>query len=436
MAIGSKIARRSFLQLGAMTVACAVKGNAQESPVVPNASTTREKFAAITSAFTMRSTADNIVTRLLQGYWIGNDYHEPQCDVISLYEDRKETTSLGPRMSEVYGITLAHSVSDALTLSRGSLAIDGVVIACDDEYADAAVARSSRDLKFRLFEQVVEVFRKCGRSVPVFCAGRLAAGWDQAKQMQQWSKELSFPLMSGTSTSVTFRRPDLDYPLPHDFDDASLGDRAHHDFPLGVDFDEGLVVCPSGPSAVFCSFEILQAFLERRRTGETGIRSLECLVDEAVWKSARDGRWSTELMRSALGRAEALQGGRPEDAQYPAVCLVEYNDGTRSAILSLGGIVNEYLAAFRLKGRREIDSTLCYTPAGSANDFSMLAEGFLQMVITGKSPYPVERNLLTTGAFLQWLRISGQNGGRIETQELHIAYAAPEHSFYAQCRGW
>jgi hypothetical protein len=321
-------------------------------------------------------------------------------------------------------------------LGSGSLAVDGVVLACDDEYDDATITPSSHDSRFKCFEQVVDVFRKSGRSVPVFCAGRLATGWDQAKQVQQWSKEMHFPLMAGASAPVTFRHPDLDYPLPHDFDDATLGDRAHHDLALGVDFDDALVICPSGLPEVFCSLEILQAFLERRRTGETGIRSVECFLNEGVWKAAQQGRWSTELMHVALKRAERLESGRPEDAEHPAVCLIEHNDGTRSAILSLGAMVSEYLAAFRLKGRKEIDSTLCYTPAGSANDFSMLAEGFSRMVITGRSPYPIERNLLTTGTFLQWLGISHQNGGRIETQMLQIAYAAPEHSFYAQCEGW
>ena len=228
----------------------------------------------------------------------------------------------------------------------------------------------------------------------------------------------------------------MDYPLPHDFDDAPLGDRVHHNFVFGVDFDEALVICPGGMPAVFGSLEILQAFLERRRTGETGIRSLECFLDGAVWRSAQEGRWSKDLMQVALGRAEKLGKGRAEDVEHPVVWLIEHNDGTQSAILSLGEMVSEYLAAFRLKGRQEIDSTLCYMPVESGNDYSMLAQGFSEMVITGTSPYPIERNLLATGAFLQLSERTLQNGGRIDTPMLQISYAAPEHSFYARCRGW
>jgi len=436
MGIGPRIGRRSFLQLSAMTVACAMKGKGQGLPAVLSSSVVRKKVAAIAATFSMRSVADNLITRLLQGYWIGNKYHEPQCDVVSLYVDRIEATDLGRRISEAYGITQARTIPEALTLGSGSLAVDGVLLTGGDEYQKTEDVPSAHDLRFKFFEQIVEVFRKSGRSVPVFCAGDLSANWDEARQMQQWSKEMNFSLMAGASASVTFRRPDLDYPLPRDFDDAPLGDRAHHNFTFGVDFEEALVICPSGLPAVFCSLEILQAFLERRRTGETGIRSVECFLDGAVWQSARDGRWPKALMQAALERAERLGKGRPEDVEHPVVWLIEHNDGTRSAILSLGEMVSEYLAAFRLQGGQEIDSTLCYTPVESVNDFSMLAEGFSQMVITGASPYPIERNLLTTGTFLQVSGSRLRNGGRIETPMLQIAYAAPEHSFYARGRGW
>jgi hypothetical protein len=419
-----------------MTAAYAVKGIGQESLKSSSAASPQKRIAAITSTFSMRSVADNIITRLLQGYWIGNSFHESQCNVVSLYVDQMEAIGLGPRISEAYGIALTHSVPEALMSGKGSLAVDGVVLICDDDIDDVVRARSSQDLKFRLFEQIVNVFRKTGRSVPVFCAGRLAADLDHAKRMQQWSREMSFPLMAGAPTAVTFRRPDLDYPLPHDFDDAPLGDRAHHELPLGVDFDEALVICPSGLAAAFGGLEIAEAFLERRRGGETGVRSLECLLDAAVWKSAQDGHWSTELMHAAWARAKETGNLRPEEAEHPELCLIEYNDGTRSAILSLGDMVSEFLAAFRLKGRKEIDSTLCYMPAGSANEFSMLVEGITRMVMTGVCPYPIERSLLTTGVFFEWLGLRHQSGGKIETPTLNIAYAASEHSFYAQCRGW
>ena len=231
--------------------------------------------------------------------------------------------------------------------------------------------------------------------------------------------------------------PELDYPLPAGFDDAPWNDRAHPDYQLGVEFDDALVITPDGSQAsgIFSSLEVLQSFLERRRGGESGISSLECLVGSAVWRSAEQGRWSKELMKAALERAEGLGKSLPEDVAHPAVCLIRYIDGTRGALLSLGGLVHELLAAFRVKHRREVDSTLCYTPIESRNDFSMLVHGISLMMVAGRCPYPVERTLLTTGA-LAFLRESKLHGKRIETPMLKVAYTAPVHSFYAHGRGW
>jgi len=54
---------------------------------------------------------------------------------------------------------------------------------------------------------VVKVFKDSGRSCPVFTDKHLSYDWKKAKQMYDWSRELKFPLMAGSSVPVTFRRP-------------------------------------------------------------------------------------------------------------------------------------------------------------------------------------------------------------------------------------
>ena len=186
--------------------------------------------------------------------------------------------------------------------------------------------------------------------------------------MYDWSRELHFPLMAGSSVSVTFRRPELDYPL-------------------GVEFEDALMVGNGWVTdgGIFHDLEVLQCFVERRKGGESGVRSVQHIQGDAVWRAAEQGRWSRELMHAALSRAERLGPGRPEDVKQPVACLLEYNDGFRAAVVALGGLVNEYFAAFRVKGRPAIDSTLCYVPPENSNNFSMLVHGIVQMFETGKS---------------------------------------------------
>jgi hypothetical protein len=390
-----------------------------QQPKVP----ARKKLAAIATDYRIHSDTDAIVTRFLEGFWVNDDFEHADCDIASLYVKRIQNNDVATRVSRAYQVPIMGSISDALTLGAGQIAVDGVLLIGED-YGASVVESDSR---FEFFSQIVSVFRKAGRSVPIFCCGHLSSNWDHARQMVEQSREMGFRLMAGSAEAVTFRRPELEYPLPSGFDDAPLGDRAHHDYKLGVEFEDALVIVPRGPQNIFSSFEILQSFLERRMGGETGIGSIEYLANKAVWQAADQGRWSKNLMAAALGLAE--------NVEHPELWLIQYTDGTKGALLSLGNLVREPLAAFRVKGRREIDTTLCYAPVDSRNHFSPLVQGISQMMTTGNPPYPIERNLLTTGA-LSFLRQAAVEGKRIDTPTLQISYTAPDHSFYAHGRGW
>lgn len=400
--------RREFLATGASAALAGVPASGQQ----------RRKIAALSSTYHVRSHSDNFITRFLEGYWINEKYYPPPADVVSLYMDQIHPGDIGRRLSTAYDFPVTKSIEDALTLGSGKLAVDGVVLVA--EHGDYPFNEKQQQLypRYEFFEQVVSVFRKSGRSVPVFVDKHLSWNWAKAKQMYDWSRELKFPFMAGSSVSVTFRRPELDYPL-------------------GVEFEDALMVGGGWISdgGIFHNLETLQAFVERRKGGETGIRAVHHLEKDAVWRAAEEGRWSKDLMTAALARAEKLGPGRPEDVKHPVVCLLEYNDGFKAAVLMLGGLVNEYLVAFRVKGRPAIDATLCYIPAENSNNFSMLVHGIAQMIQTGRPSHPVERTLLTTGALSFLMESAYQGHKRMETPMLKVAYRAPAESFYAHGRG-
>lgn len=56
--------------------------------------------------------------------------------------------------------------------------------------------------------------------MPVLVDKHLSYDWGKAKWMYDQSRELKFPLVAGSSVSVTFRRPELDFPLGAEFEDA------------------------------------------------------------------------------------------------------------------------------------------------------------------------------------------------------------------------
>src|SRR4051812_18288771 len=313
--------RRNFIQTGAAALSVA-----KLPAAVP-----RKRIAAISTTYHVRSHTDNFVTRFLEGYWIDDKFYPSPADIVSLYMDQVHPADIGYRLSTAYDFPVTKSIADALTLGSGKLNVDGVLMVA--EHGEYPFNDKQQQLypRYEFFSQIVDVFRKSGRSVPVFSDKHLSYDWKKAKQMYDWSRELKFPFMAGSSVSVTFRRPELDYPL-------------------GVHFEDALMVGGGWTSdgGIFHNLETLQCFVERRAGGETGIRAVQHLEGGAVWRAAEEGRWSKELMKAALSRGETVGSGRPEDVRRPVLCLIEYQDGFRAAALSLGGLVNEYLVAFRV----------------------------------------------------------------------------------------
>ena len=209
--------------------------------------------------------------------------------------------------------------------------------------------------------------------------------------------------MAGSSVPVTFRHPDYDPDLGTEMEGAlSVG---------------GGWVADGG---IFHILETLQAFVERRKGGETGVRAVQMLKGEQVWKAAEQGVWNRNLLDTALACSQKGRSAkRPEDMRS-VLGLVEYRDGFRAAVLALND-VSEYLVAVKAKGK-EPKGTLCYIPIENSNNFSMLVHGITQMIATGKQPYPVDRTLLVTGTLARLMDSGFQDGKRLEAPELGVSY--------------
>ncbi len=375
----------------------------------------KKRIACISSTYHVRSHSDNFITRFLEGYWIHEKFYEAPFTVASLYMDQLHPADIGQRLSSAYNFPVAKSIAAALTLNTGALAVDGVVIVC--EHGDYPHNEKQQQLypRYEFLEQVVNVFKQSGRSCPVFTDKHLSYDWRKARQMYQWSRQLKFPLMAGSSVPVTFRRPEYDPPLNIELESAlSIG---------------GGWIADGG---IFHIFETLQAFVERRKGGESGIRSVQLLKGDEVWKAEKQGLWRRDLLDAALARQQKPSGKKPEDGTA-VLGLIEYRDGFKAATLALAN-VSEYIVAVKPKGAPP-QSTLCYIPIENSNNFSMLVHGITQMIATGKPAIDVRRTLLVSGALAALMESGHQNGKRLETPDLKIAYHAPDHSWFAKGEG-
>jgi hypothetical protein len=381
----------------------------------------------VCSVYWYLSHAYHIAGRFLDGYMVGNDHHFPDFGVASCYVEQP-TRNLAPELAREHGFRIAPTIEDALTLGTGSLAVDAVLLIC--EHGDYPYNAKGQKLYPRhdYFRQIVRVFERSGKTVPVFCDKHLSYDRAKAADMVATAKKMNFGLMAGSSLPVTWRRPELELPLGSKLTDALLVSRGELEI-YGIH-----------------ALEALQCMAERRfpaGAADQGVKAVTGLQGDAVWKAGDDGLWSWELLEHAVGRCPSRNAGdvrancrrfqRPATWGHvvpgPIGFHVEYRDGFKATVLQLDGHVADEAFAGRIADQPRPVSTLFYLPPPPGAAFlEALASHAERFVATGRPPYPVERTQLT-GGILDYALESRANGSRrLETPDLDIRYAAPADS--------
>jgi hypothetical protein len=247
--------------------------------------------------------------------------------------------------------------------------------------------------------------------------------------MVKTANRLRFPLLAGSSLPVTWRLPDVDIPLGAEVEEAVMVGVGGFD---GSDFD---------------ALEALQCMLERRKGGETGVKAVQLLEGDDVWAAGNAGRWSRDLLSSALSRSDTPLGltvldGRTQDlvasgvlpqlVKNPAAYCIEYTDGTRATVLMLNGAIQDFNISARVAGHGMVSTQFFLPPAPNEGYSASLAAKIEQMFQTRTTAYPVERTLLTTGLLEACLHSKHKLNQRLETPQLAISYQPPAEPQYAR----
>src|SRR5580692_8709692 len=131
-----------------------------------------------------------------------------------------------------------------------------------------------------IYRQVIQVFEQSKRSVPVFNDKHLSYNWDDAKWMFDKSRELNFPLTGGSSIPAYFRKPEIEMAADTPIKNSIV---------VGGAVDEG---------AIFHCVDVLQAFVDRRKGGETGVRSVQSIRGSETWKWVESTSWASNLLEA------------------------------------------------------------------------------------------------------------------------------------------
>ncbi|MEC9115669.1 MAG: hypothetical protein VX607_02280, partial [Planctomycetota bacterium] len=96
-----------------------------------------------------------------------------------------------------------------------------------------------------------------------------------------------------------------------------------------------------------------------------------------------------------------------------------------------GGLVGDFSFAANVKNRPQPLSTLMFLPYYDLqNFFSPQVHHTETLFKTGKSPYPIERTLLTTGMVAAGAESLFQGQKRLETPHLNLTYQPNPESTY------
>ena len=364
----------------------------------------RKKIAAIVTEYRVPAHADVIVGKFIKGFPTDEGLLEPRVDIAAMYLDQIPENDIGLQISREYGIPIYQSIPAALCLGGDKLAVDGVLSI--GEHGSYAFNEKEQHLYPRrfFFEQIAGVMATSGRSVPVFSDKHLSYNWRDARWMYDRAVELKIPFMAGSSVPLLWRDPWLE----HDPDTS---------------IEEAVMLSFGGiESYGYHGFEGLQAMIERREGGESGITAVQHLAGDAVWRAGDSGRWSRDLAAAAAAAA-GVGGGMEEACEDPHAFLLEYNDGFRAALLQLNGYCNEWAYAAKVGG--EIAATMFCHAGDPYPHFSYLGLNIQEMFLTGEPQYPVERTLLVTGGLDALMTSRFRGDVRLETPHLDISYRAP-----------
>jgi hypothetical protein len=387
------------------------------------------RIAIITTVYRYLSHGQHIGDRFLVGYPFDGSWHKPNVQVVSLYVDQKPANDLSQARAAEFGFKVYSTIAEALCCGGNRLACDAVLIVA--EHGDYPSNDKGQQLypRYEFFQQCLAVFRAGGRAVPVYNDKALSYSFEKASAMVKASRQLAFPMLGGSSLPVTWRLPSID-------------------IPLGAQIEEALMIGVGGSDAMdFHALEAMQCMVERRKGGESGVRSVQVLDGDRVWTAAQQGLWSHELLSAALSRSDTplgltVQDGRTQDlaapgvlsslVKHPAAYLIEYRDGMRATMLMLNGALQDFNFAARVAGAGLISTQFFLTPEPNVTYSACLVSKIEEMFLTGRAPYPIERTLLTSGVLEACLTSRVKDHERLATPHLDVNYQPAREPQFCQ----
>lgn len=379
-------------------------------------------IAGVATVYRRNSHAHVILGKILEGFNQEGGLG-PNLELVSLYMDQFPAEDRSRDLAKKFGFRLCETIDEAINLGGNRVGVEGVLsIGEHGEYPSDPVTKQQMYPRKRFFDESIAAMQRGGRMVPFFNDKHLSHSTEETVAMYQKVRELKLPFMAGSSLPVAWRVPSINVPLGSEMEGAMA---------LGYGGVE---------SYGFHALETLQCMVERRKGGETGVRSVRSVRGQAIFEAEKNGYWNMELLTAALGRAPGeldkkvlLDGNRP-------FFLIDYRDGFKASVCMVP-VKPAFSFACKLKGDDRARGSEFRLQIGAPYyHFAYLVKAIEHMVATGVPAYPAERTVLTSVVLNAAMRSLAQDGASIATPELDLAYQptdwAPAPGLPPRPRDW
>ncbi len=414
----TRFSRRQMLSLTAAPVAGALLCNSTSGPTFAAAAasgpaaianTAPKSVAAVVTIYRPFSHADVILGKILEG-WDQKGGPGPSLKLASMYVEQFPSDDIAREISQKYGVPIFDSIEKAITVGGSQIPVDGVLSI--GEHGDYPYSDLGQQLypRRRFLEEIAATFEKYDRVVPVFNDKHLGPAWQDGLWMYERARQLKIPFMAGSSLPVGHRKSAETIPLGSQIDGA-----------VGIGYS-GLDVY--GIHAL----EFLQWHLERRVGAETGVKWVQGLKGDELWKAVDSGEVRRDLLEAAFAAVPKAEGAEMRKDEQAAAFLFEFHNGLRAAQFMFQCAAGTGLA-LALRNRPIFTSVFDERTEPKYPHFAYLLKAIEQMIHSGKPTYPVERTLLTGGILDRALTSLHNGGERRMTPELAIQYTPVDYPF-------
>jgi hypothetical protein len=364
-----------------------------------------------------------ILENFLEPYLFNGKVVQPGMQVASFYVDQIHPNDMSREVAKQFRIPIYPTIAEALCLGGKQLDVDAVLLIGEHGNYPTNPKSQVEYPRKQFFDAIVGVYRGSGRVAPIFCDKHLSFRWDWAKEMVDTARELKIPLMAGSSVPLAERRPPLE-------------------LPAGAKITQAVSIHGGGLEGYdFHALEVLESMIEARAGGESGVRQVQFIEGDPLWKAAEDGRWSADLAAAAMtaevGPDHELtrlfqSRGKAVTREPVAIhgIVVDYRDGLRGMAMKVGNHGIRWNFACQIAGESAPRATSFYVgPWNNRNLFKALSHAIQTHFRQRKPPYPVERTLLTSGILDAAMDSRLAGGKPIETPQLAFTY--PPQDFRA-----